>query len=140
MLMRTRPTGFTESVVYEDENVVAFLDKFPMRPGHTLVVPKQQVELLHELSEEQAAALAKATLRVARKVMAGTGASAYNVLQNNGKTAGQIIPHVHFHVIPRATDDGIRFEAPSEDRPGPLPDTAFDGELATLRDAIRSSE
>ncbi|MDB4957977.1 MAG: Bis(5-nucleosyl)-tetraphosphatase [Myxococcales bacterium] len=91
--------------VYEDEHVLAFLDVGPLSRGHTLVIPKQPAETLDKLTDESAAALGRALPRVARGVLAATGAKSYNVLQNNGAAAHQAVLHVHFHVIPKY-DDG----------------------------------
>ena len=93
--------------VYEDEHVLAFLDISPLAPGHTLVIPKERRAFLHELSDETAAALGRALPRVARAVLAATGAESYNVLQNNGASAHQAVFHVHFHVIPKIGDKGL---------------------------------
>jgi histidine triad (HIT) family protein len=94
--------------VYEDEFVLAFLDVSPLSKGHTLVIPKQCVSLLHELSDESAAALGLALVKISKAIMKATGATAYNVLQNNGKIAHQAVFHVHFHIIPTFTmDDGL---------------------------------
>ena len=93
--------------VYEDEHVLSFLDINPIAHGHTLVIPKERKAHLHELSDESAAALGRALPRLCRAVMAATGAEAYNVLQNNGAEAHQAVFHVHFHIIPRAGDDGL---------------------------------
>lgn len=87
--------------VYRDSHVIAFLDISPLSLGHVLVVPLEEREFLHELSDESAAAIGRALPRVARAVMAATGATAYNVLQNNGAAAHQAVPHVHFHIIPK---------------------------------------
>ena len=87
--------------VYRDANVIAFLDISPLSVGHVLVVPVEEREFLHELSEESAAAIGRVLPRVARAVIAATGATAYNVLQNNGAAAHQAVPHVHFHIIPK---------------------------------------
>ena len=88
----------------ENELVIAFLDVNPLVPGHALVVPKEEKVHLHELSEASAAALGAALPRVAAAVLAETGATAYNVLQNNGARAHQAVMHVHFHVIPKLED------------------------------------
>jgi histidine triad (HIT) family protein len=93
--------------VYEDEHVLAFLDINPLSPGHTLVVPKERKAQLHELSDESAAALGRALPRIARAVLAASGAKAYNVLQNNGADAHQAVFHVHFHVIPKLGERGL---------------------------------
>ena len=94
--------------VYEDEYVLAFLDVSPLSNGHTLVIPKQCVASLHELSDESAAALGIALVKISKAILKVTGATAYNVLQNNGKIAHQAVFHVHFHIIPTNTiDDGL---------------------------------
>jgi histidine triad (HIT) family protein len=93
--------------VYEDERVLAFLDVNPLSKGHTLVVPKESKAQLHELSDESAAAIGRALPRICRAVLKATGATAYNVLQNNGKSAHQSVFHVHFHVIPRFSREGL---------------------------------
>lgn len=93
--------------VYEDERVLAFLDIGPLAKGHTLVIPKQYARTLDEVSDETAAALGVALVRVARAVKAVTGVDAYNVLQNNEAAAHQAVFHVHFHVIPKTEDGGL---------------------------------
>jgi histidine triad (HIT) family protein len=90
--------------IYEDESVLAFLDIGPLSLGHTLVIPKEPAEKLHQLSEESAAAIGRVLPRIARAVMAVTGAPDYNVLQNNGAAAHQAVMHVHFHIIPKYPD------------------------------------
>ena len=91
--------------VYEDDHVVAFLDINPISKGHTLVIPREEAETLDKLSEESSAAIGKVLPRIARAVMAATGAQNYNILQNNGAQAHQAVFHVHFHIIPKY-DDG----------------------------------
>ncbi len=106
--------------VYEDEHVLAFLDIGPLSRGHTLVIPKERKAFLHELSDEQAAAIGRVLPRIARAVMQATGASAYNVLQNNGAEAHQAVFHVHFHIIPRLGETGLEIGW----KPGQLADGA----------------
>jgi len=91
--------------VYEDDKVLAFLDVNPLSRGHTLVIPKEPAETIDRLSDDSAAAIGRVLPRIARAVLAVTGARAYNVLQNNGAAAHQAVFHVHFHVIPKF-DDG----------------------------------
>ncbi len=93
--------------VYEDDHVLAFLDVFPLSDGHTLVIPKERVAFLHQLSDTAAAAVGRCLPRIARAVMKATGAEAYNVLQNNGSAAHQAVFHVHFHIIPKVGDRGL---------------------------------
>jgi len=108
--------------VYEDEHVLAFLDVAPLSKGHTLVIPKQVASSLHALSEESGAALGSALVKVSKAIVKATGAKDYNVLQNNGKIAGQAVFHVHFHIIPKYTkDDGLVLVW--------NPSSSFDGEV-----------
>jgi histidine triad (HIT) family protein len=95
--------------VFENEHLIAFLDISPLAEGHTLVVPKRQVERLEDLPADEAAAIARELGAIARRVLIATGAPAYNVLQNNGPQAGQVVPHVHFHIIPRREGDGLGY-------------------------------
>ncbi|MCC6473884.1 MAG: HIT family protein [Burkholderiales bacterium] len=90
--------------VYEDEKVYAFLDIHPLSRGHTLVIPKEPAETIDRLSDDSAAALGRALPRICRALLAATGARAFNVLQNNGSGAHQVVMHVHFHVIPKYED------------------------------------
>lgn len=93
--------------VYEDDLVLAFLDIFPLSEGHTLVIPKEPAVTLDQLSDESSAAIGRVLPRVCRAVMKATGATEYNVLENNGARAHQAIPHVHFHVIPKIGAQGL---------------------------------
>lgn len=95
--------------VYEDDIVFAFLDIGPLAEGHLLVIPKQHSERLEEMSPEDLGYLARQLPALARAVLEVTQASGYNVLQNNGRVSGQEVPHVHFHVIPRASGDGLGY-------------------------------
>src|SRR5258705_6409065 len=91
--------------VYEDDHVLAFLDVNPISRGHTLVIPKEPAETLDALSDEAAAAIGRVLPRLSRAVLAASGATAFNILQNNGVSAHQAVLHVHFHIIPKH-DDG----------------------------------
>ena len=91
--------------VYEDAAVLAFLDVNPLSRGHTLVIPKEPAETLDQLSDDAAAALGRVLPRIARAVLAATGARAFNIVQNNGADAHQAVFHVHVHIIPKH-DDG----------------------------------
>lgn len=93
--------------IYEDEQVFAFLDIGPLSRGHTLVIPKERKARLHELSDDSAAAVGRVLPRIARAVLRVTGASDYNVLQNNGAAAHQAVMHVHFHIIPKMEQGGL---------------------------------
>jgi len=84
--------------------VLAFLDVGPLSRGHVLVIPKEARVHLHELSDDASAAIGRVLPRICRAVMQATGATAYNVLQNNGSLAHQAVMHVHFHIIPKFED------------------------------------
>jgi histidine triad (HIT) family protein len=94
-------------VVYEDDDVLAFLDANPMAPGHALVVPKAHYETLADLpAGGEADAVFRTLHRLAPAVEAAVDADASTVAFNNGEAAGQEVPHVHGHVIPRFQGDG----------------------------------
>ena len=102
--------------VYEDAQVLAFLDIAPLSRGHTLVIPKESAATLDQLSDESAAAIGRVLPRICRAVIAVTGVKEYNVLENNGRGAHQEVPYVHFHIIPKpdgAAGLGIRWPAGS---------------------------
>jgi len=87
--------------VFETEHEIAFLDIMPVSSGHTLVVPKREVARLEELTEEEAISLMRTLHRVAIAVSKSQSGIDYNLILNNGPSAGQEVPHVHFHIIPR---------------------------------------
>jgi histidine triad (HIT) family protein len=89
------------SLVYEDENVMAFLDIKPLNEGHTLVIPKAHYESIFEIPLDLAAYLHGVTKKIAFAVKKATGADGISISQQNGKAAGQEIFHFHVHVIPR---------------------------------------
>jgi histidine triad (HIT) family protein len=100
--------------VYEDDQVLAFLDVNPISRGHTLVIPKEPAETLDALSDDAAAAIGRVLPRLSRAVLAATGAPAFNVLHNNKPLAHQAVFHVHFHIIPKYEDGtglGIDWDA-----------------------------
>ncbi|MCU0726806.1 MAG: HIT family protein [Planctomycetes bacterium] len=100
--------------IHEDDRVLVFLDVFPLARGHALVIPKEPAPTLDRLSDDSAAAIGRVLPRVCRAVLAATGAKDFNVLQNNGRAAHQVVDHVHFHVIPKYPDGaGLGIHWPS---------------------------
>lgn len=93
--------------IYEDDAVIAFLDIGPISDGHTLVVTKRHFEKLHDCPAELLGQVGSQLGKIAEAVAAAMGCDGYNVLCNNGRAAGQLIGHVHFHIIPRNTGDGV---------------------------------
>lgn len=93
-------------LIYEDDLVLAFLDAAPMAPGHTLVVPRAHVERFTELSLEQAGRLFAVAVRVGKALKEALEAPGFTVGLNDGLVAGQGVPHLHLHLIPRFPGDG----------------------------------
>ncbi len=99
-------------IVYEDERTMAFLDINPANPGHTLVIPKRHAANLFEIDEEDAAAVMRTAVQVARAIRAALAPDGLNLVQSNGRAGGQEIFHLHVHVIPRWVGDGLRLARP----------------------------
>ncbi|MBM4032966.1 MAG: HIT family protein [Planctomycetes bacterium] len=120
--------------VYEDDAVVAFLDIAPLAPGHTLVVPKHHCVNLLDAPHGALAAIMAAAPTVARAVLKATGAEGFSFVQFNGACAGQVVMHLHFHVVPRRAGDGVSFRwRQGEYQPGEMAALG-----ARLRDALGS--
>lgn len=90
--------------VYEDDHVLSFLDIGPLSRGHTLIIPKGHWVTVDQMTDDACAAIGRVVPRIARAVMAATGTRDYNLLQNNGKPAHQVVMHVHFHIIPKPSE------------------------------------
>jgi histidine triad (HIT) family protein len=88
------------SIVYEDEEVIAFMSIRPINVGHTLVVPKKHYENIYEISEEETAYLYKVVKKLSHAVKQAVDAEGIRIVQNNGEAAGQVIFHMHVHIIP----------------------------------------
>ena len=90
--------------VHEDEATIAIMDIMPQADGHVLVIPKEAATEIFELSDDSAAACIRTTKRVAAAVKAALQAPGVMIAQFNGSAAGQTVPHVHFHIVPRHTN------------------------------------
>lgn len=100
--------------LYEDDQVLAFLDIAPLSPGHAVVIPKEPAPTLDQLSDEASAAIGRVLPRLCRALQAATGTREFNVLQNNGRLAHQAVDHVHFHIIPKPSEaQGLGVKWPS---------------------------
>jgi histidine triad (HIT) family protein len=97
------------SVVYEDEGVIAFLDIAPLADGHLLVVSREHYSRFSDVPPQKCAKLASVLPMLGRAVMRVTGAEGFNLLMNEGPVAGQAVPHLHFHLIPRTDGDGLGY-------------------------------
>ena len=94
------------TVVYEDDDILAFMDIGPIIKGHALVIPRQHFDPVTKTPDDILAKLHLAAKRLAQAQMNGLGADGVNIMQNNGKASGQEVPHIHVHVIPRFEEDG----------------------------------
>jgi histidine triad (HIT) family protein len=99
--------------VYEDNTFLAFMDKYPITSGHTLVLPKYHYSDLFEMTEVEVGKMYRVVHTIASAVYNATGAQGLNTGQNNGKAANQIVPHVHVHIIPRYEKDSRDGKWPS---------------------------
>ena len=88
--------------VYKDDHTLAFMDIMPATEGHTLVIPKEPCETIFDCSPDSAAATIRTTQRVAAAVKKAFNAPGIMLVQLNGAAAGQSVPHLHFHILPRA--------------------------------------
>ena len=117
-------------IIFEDDNHVAILDRYPIDTGHSLVIPKKPYEKITDMPKNEIGELFSLVPQIANAILKATNAFAFSIAQNNGKEAKQIIPHVHVHIIPRYADKATiwtKREIPSDD------------ELSELRQKIKDS-
>lgn len=94
--------------IYEDDKFFAFLDLNPNNPGHSLIIPKKHYENIYSVPDEILCDIGPIIKKFAVAVKKGVNADGINIIMNNDGTAGQIVPHAHFHIIPRFADDGYK--------------------------------
>jgi len=94
--------------VYEDEKVLAFMDINPLNDGHTLIVPKRHAETIFEIDPQDLIATIKVAQRLAIAIKKALDSDGMIVVQLNNKAAGQMVPHLHIHLIPRWENDGLQ--------------------------------
>ena len=94
--------------IYEDEKFLAFLDINPVNPGHTLIIPKEHYKDTASTPDEVLSELIIRGKKIGKALIEGLEAEGFNFTTNNGKAAGQVIFHTHFHIIPRKSDDGLK--------------------------------
>lgn len=92
--------------VYEDDGVLAFLDIHPHAKGHTVVIPKRHAETVFDMTDDEMKAVSLGMKRVMERIKSVLNPDGFNTGWNDGKAAGQVVPHVHIHVFPRWTADG----------------------------------
>lgn len=101
--------------IYEDDDVMAFLDIRPISEGHTIVIPKKHIQDLETISHEELFDLASMVKNIGLAMINGLGVKGYSVFMDNKSVANQHVPHIHFHVVPRAEGDGLD-RWPQQDR------------------------
>jgi histidine triad (HIT) family protein len=104
-------------IIYEDQGYVAFLDKYPISIGHTLVLPKAHFERVNNMSQREFCALYSRVHALNQLITSTMGAAASHISINDGAAANQLIPHVHVHIIPRSPNDNAGFTARKLMRP-----------------------
>ncbi len=97
------------SKIYENDKVFCFLDIMPVNKGHTLVIPKKHYETILDIPEDLLKEVITVTKKVSKAVKQGTKADGISIGQSNFKAGGQVVPHLHFHIIPRYSGDGLKF-------------------------------
>ena len=118
--------------LYEDADVLAFMDIGPIVKGHALVIPKTHTENIVQTPAETLARVIAVARRIAQAQLEGLGADGVNIHQANGPAAGQVVPHFHVHVVPRFKHDGHHWNW----TPHPYADMS---EAAALADRIKSA-
>ncbi len=116
-------------ILYENENILAFLDINPINFGHTLIIPKQHYREFHEIPDEISKELITATSVLTKAILESLKPNGYNIFTNNGRFAGQAIMHCHFHIVPRYFNDGFKFR--------PLPKSYKQNQMKQYADLIR---
>lgn len=100
-------------IIYEDENFMALMDKYPINHGHSLVIPRSHHESLLSMTSSEVGKLYSLVSTVSKAVISAVHADGFSIGQNNGRAANQIIPHVHVHIIPRYAGDSREGKWPS---------------------------
>lgn len=103
--------------ILEDGDALAFLDVGPLAPGHCLLIPKTHTETLDAMAPQAVADVCQHLPAIVAAVREATGCDGVNILQNNGRIAGQVVPHVHFHIIPRSEEAGLEVPWPADSYP-----------------------
>jgi len=123
------------SVVFEDDICMAFMDVFPISPGHCLLIPKKHYVNLMDVDPDVIAHMARRLTELTRGVKAASGAEGVLTVAANGVGAGQEVPHLHFHSIPRSAGSNFGFHFP----PGYRESMADRKDLESMAKSIRES-
>ena len=116
--------------VFENDGFIAFMDKYPINTGHTLVLPKEHYQTISDMPMKDIGKLFSLSSHIAKAVIKAVDADGFTLGQNNGEAANQIVPHVHVHIVPRFNNDSEKGRWPSRK-------TASIQELNEIADKIR---
>ncbi|MFI3174186.1 MAG: HIT family protein [Bacillota bacterium] len=125
MVNKEIPSG----TLFEDDDFLVILDKFPATKGHVLVIPKVHAATIFDLSKEQSEKIFPLVTKIANQLKKNLPLEGLNLLQNNGEIAGQSVPHFHIHLIPRYKDDGVVISSKTDE----LPNDAMEALVASLK-------
>jgi len=95
--------------LFEDDSCIAILDINPITFGHSLYIAKEHYATLLDVPEGKLGGIIKNLPKVVSALLKATGCEGFNIIQNNTRCAGQLVPHLHFHLVPRRPGDPIRF-------------------------------
>ncbi|MFW9787502.1 MAG: HIT family protein [Candidatus Thorarchaeota archaeon] len=123
------------SIIFEDRESIAFMDVFPVIEGHCLLIPRKHFENMYDVDPEIVAHLAKNLADLTKRVQKATGAEGVLNIAANGEGAGQEIPHLHFHVIPRNKNSQFGFKFPPDYRNSMAPREELDKIAKKIREA-----
>lgn len=101
------------AIIYEDKKFLAFMDRYPINHGHSLLVPKQHFNNILEMPKELVGELYSMVPFLANAIIKTIDSDGFNINQNNGRSANQIIPHVHVHIVPRFSKEKIKGQWPT---------------------------
>ena len=115
--------------IYEDNKVIAFLDISPVNFGHALIIPKKHAETIMDIEDKELCDAIKIARQISVALVKIVKADGINVSINNKKAAGQLVPHIHIHIIPRFNNDNFKFDWPTK--------KYADGQMEELTKRIR---
>ena len=118
------------TIIYEDDNFLAFLDVAPANKGHTLVIPKEHHKTIRDIPDSLLKDVIVVVKKISSAVRSGVVCDGISINMSNGEEAGQVVPHAHFHIIPRVSGDGLKLWPQG---------TYKDGEMDKIKDKIVSS-
>ena len=106
--------------IYEDDDFLVILDRYPANLGHCLILPKIPAQDIFDLNENSARGLYPLAKKIACTIKGVTGCEGINIIQNNGRAAGQVIFYFHLHIVPRYHQDDIRISTAQKDFTGDM--------------------